>query len=154
MYVWYNKPKHSRLENPECLCQVLLYRDCGLRLVGETPVWEDDGASIHRTKKSRDKISELFEERIECEDMAAKMDDVWPIENVWGIVAEKLSQRKSIKTLVGLKRAINEIWRGINEETCKRLVYSTPLRLKKVIEKGGNRLSRFKTNLLDVEMYS
>ena len=83
------------------------------------------------------------------EDQAAKMDDVWPIENVWGIIVEKLRFKK-FKTMAGLKRAICKIWREIDVETCKRMMYSIPLRLNEVIKNEGRRISKVDTSGLDV----
>ena len=51
--------------------------------------FQDDQASIHRTQKSMRAVERLFETRVKVEEQAPKMDDVWPIENVWGIVGEK-----------------------------------------------------------------
>ncbi len=41
-----------------------------------------------------DAVKRVFVNRIEPVDCAAKLADVWPIENVWGILKEKLRGRE------------------------------------------------------------
>ena len=119
---------------------------------GNNPIkFQDDSATIHRTKKALKKVSELFDERIEIEYQAPKLDDVWPIENVWGVIAEKLRFRK-FKTLKGLRTAICQIWRAFDVEACKRLIHSIPLRLKDVIEREGHRIEKFNSKRLSDEI--
>ena len=103
------------------------------------------------TARARQTVDELFEKRITCENMAAKMDDIWPIENIWGIIVEKLSQH-NIKTMRGLKTTLRRIWRNIDKDTCRRLVCSTPLRLQELVRKNGNRLQKFNSSCLHVEL--
>lgn len=44
-------------------------------------VWQDDPASIHRTREALAACS-VFGERIPAEVQAAKCSDIWPIEQV------------------------------------------------------------------------
>ena len=44
-------------------------------------VWQDDPASIHRTRDALDACS-VFNERIPHDKQAAKCSDIWPIEQV------------------------------------------------------------------------
>ena len=62
------------------------------RVVGNlhNVIWQDDQDSKHRMRVPMDVISEFFDERIESEDGDAKFADVWTIENVWGILREKV----------------------------------------------------------------
>jgi len=43
-----------------------------------------------------------------------------------------------------------KIWREIDVETCKRMMYSIPLRLNEVIKNEGRRISKVDTSGLDV----
>ena len=113
-----------------------------------TPVWQDDCATIHHSKKTLKFVETLFEERIPVEIQAKKLDEVYPVENVWGIFYEKLRFSK-VRTLPGLREKICEIWRCINAEMCKRMIYSMPLRLKEVIKKKGHRIGKFDSKKLD-----
>ncbi|CAF1563546.1 unnamed protein product, partial [Rotaria sordida] len=40
------------------------------------------------------KIDEIFYERIEPEEQSSKMADIWPIENIWGYIKEKLEENE------------------------------------------------------------
>ena len=111
-------------------------------------IFQDDCATIHRSKKTLECVDKLFDERIPIDIQAKKLDDVYPVENVWGIFYEKLRFSK-VKTLPGLRRKICEIWRSIDEDICKRLIYSIPLRLKEVIKKDGHRIGKFDSRKLD-----
>ena len=51
-----------------------------LEVVGEEAIWEDDNAVIHRTAAAMEACG-VFE-RIEPKMIAAKMADIWPIEQV------------------------------------------------------------------------
>ena len=51
-------------------------------------MWQDDGDKKHRTKHVKEKLNEVFHQRLDPDHQADKMADVWPIENVWGILAE------------------------------------------------------------------
>ena len=51
-----------------------------LEVVGEEAIWEDDNAVIHRTAAAMEACG-VFE-RIEPRMIAAKMADIWPIEQV------------------------------------------------------------------------
>ncbi|CAF1071853.1 unnamed protein product [Rotaria sordida] len=44
---------------------------------------------VQNLDRTMDVVYDLFEERIELNDEDAKFADVWPIENIWGIMKEK-----------------------------------------------------------------
>lgn len=98
-------------------------------------IWQDDGATIHRTAAVLDEVRNLFRERIPSEIQCAKFDDCWPIENVWGIIKERIGHQE-------LKTRICEIWRGVSRRTCRALIMSLPKRCRKVIVMEGRRLTR------------
>ncbi len=56
--------------------------------------WFSD--SKHRSQYALNKINEIFNERVEPEEQATKMTDIWPIENVWGYIKEQLEEEDSI----------------------------------------------------------
>ena len=76
----------------------------------------------------------FFCERVTPAEQADKMADVWPIENIWHYIKQKLDACQ-IKDLVTLKTKIVEIWRTISSETCSTLIRSIPRRLQCVIDK-------------------
>ena len=72
---------------------------------------------------------------------AAKMSDVWPIENVWAILKQDLN-KVEIKDVKTLRREIKKSWCRISKdkELCKKLIGSIPKRLQAVIRKEGGQI--------------
>ncbi len=48
--------------------------------------------------------------RIMPEDQASKLDDVWPIENIWSIIEMEL-MKKDYQDLNHVKNEIKKIWK-------------------------------------------
>ena len=80
---------------------------------------------------------------LEPDIQASKMTDVFPIENVWGIIKARLDE-KEINNLRSLKRNIKLVWAEINndKELCKRLICSMSKRLAVVIRKNGSQINK------------
>ena len=102
-------------------------------------VWQDDGDSKHRTKHVQQTIEKYFAQRIPIKQQAAKMADIWPIENVWGILREKLSGN-DCENVVKLKKQIMKKWQSFTPELCHKLMSSIGRRLKAVIKKNGEQV--------------
>lgn len=49
-------------------------------------IFQDDCDSIHHVQLVLDFIGENIPDRIMPLDQALKLDDVWPIENIWSII--------------------------------------------------------------------
>ena len=108
---------------------------------------------------------DLFHQRVRIEEQvmpfnqiifpstkADKMDDVWPIERVWGIIKEKMGGQE-FSSIGYMKRRINRfiekyfkmheivsIWQTITPEVCLRLLDGIPANLLKLENNGGVRL--------------
>ena len=91
-------------------------------------IWQDDGDSKHRSYYAIEKISEIFDDRINPEEQSDKMADIWPIENIWSIIKEKL-KREEIQNVSMLKRKIVKIWKTITPTMCSNLINFIPRRL-------------------------
>lgn len=102
-------------------------------------IFQDDQDSKHRTKVAMDVIYDLFEERIEPDDGDAKLADVWPIENIWGILKEK-TRGKKFENLDLLVDFINSEWRKITPDQCEAMLDNIPKRLAKVVQLDGNQV--------------
>lgn len=59
-------------------------------------VWQDDPATIHRCPAALSAVEESFKFRVPHDKQSAKMADVWPIENLWAIIKEKVKQTKKL----------------------------------------------------------
>ena len=67
------------------------------------------------------------------------MADIWPIENVWGILRQKLGTEEFVNVKELKKRIIKE-WQNFTPELCTKLMSSIGRRLKAVIKKEGNQV--------------
>ena len=74
---------------------------------------------------------EAFHSRVPHDVQAAKMSDVWPIENLWGILNMRVKAREPL-TKEDLRRIIEEEWCKIDDDKdlCRRLMRSIPKRLQ------------------------
>jgi hypothetical protein len=70
------------------------------------------------------------------EEQSDKMADVWPIENIWSFIKEKL-KHEEIQDISILKKKIVEIWRTITPKMCSDFINSIPRRLQCLINKKG-----------------
>jgi len=55
-------------------------------------IFQDDQDRKQRMRVALDAVDHVFHNRIEPKDCAAKLADVWPIENVWGYIERKASR--------------------------------------------------------------
>lgn len=104
-------------------------------------IFQDDRDRKQRTRVALDAVKHVFINRIQPTDCDAKLADVWPIENVWGILKEKL-QGREYKNIEDLKTEIKKEWRKFNVSVCQRMIDKIPTRLKKVIDEDGNQIKK------------
>ena len=92
---------------------------------------------------SLDAVAETFKSRVDYRTQAPKMADVWPIENVWAILKDKVAQKKCTNEQQ-LRKAIVQAWMKIDQDKalCQRLMASLPLRLQAVIKKNGSQIQK------------
>ncbi|CAF4655107.1 unnamed protein product [Rotaria sp. Silwood2] len=102
-------------------------------------IFQDDQDSKHRTKVAMNVIADHFEERIEPDDGDAKFADVWPIENVWGMLKEK-TRAQTFDNLDSLVDFISLEWQKITPEQCEAMIDKIPKRLAQVIQRDGNQV--------------
>ena len=88
-------------------------------------IWQDDQDGKHRVKVVMDTIKEFFEERIEPEVGDAKLADVWPIENIWGMLKEK-TRGIEFTNENALIRRINQECRTITIKPCQHMMDEIP----------------------------
>ena len=104
-------------------------------------IFQDDTASIHRTETALQTVSDTFRFRLDHSSQAPKTADIWPIENIWGMIKSKISKKKC-KSKDDLKKEIVKCWREIDsdKDLCRRLVGSIPKRLEAVVAKNGGQI--------------
>jgi hypothetical protein len=112
-------------------------------------IWQDDGDSKHRSQYALEQIDEIFDNRINPEEQSDKMADVWPIENIWSYIKEKL-KGEEIQDISILKKKIMKIWRTITPKTCSNLINSIPRRLQCLINKKGFQITKKDYNRIKI----
>ena len=107
----------------------------------EKYLWQDDPDTKHRMTHVMNLIEEKFDERVNAAAQSSKMSDVWPIENVWGMVREGLGS-KEFRNVKKLKKAIVKEWTKITPDQCARMMTSIPRRLKAVMKCNGQQINK------------
>ena len=71
------------------------------------------------------------------------MADIWPIENVWAILKERVKAKES-KSKAQFKKVITQVWRQMDRDKnmCKRLITSIPNKHNAVINVGGRQMTK------------
>ncbi len=112
-------------------------------------IWQDDTDSKHRSSYALSKIDELFYECVTPDEEASKMADIWPIENVWGYIKEKIGGHE-VENIAVLKDKIVQIWNTINPDMCSKLINSIPKRLQCLIDKKGYPINKKDYNGMNI----
>ncbi|CAF1624735.1 unnamed protein product [Rotaria sp. Silwood1] len=105
-------------------------------------IFEDDTSRIHHTAAVKKFVEENIPDRIDFDDQAVKMDDVWPIENFWSIIRQELDEYV-FNSFQDVKQKIVDIWQNFSQAKCEKMMNSIPKRLKAIVQKQGQRISRF-----------
>ena len=105
-------------------------------------LWQDDPASIHRTDVAVTVFFNEFKNRVPHDKQAPKMADVWPIENVWGMIKCRLEE--DLTSIKQMKNVITKEWKNISDDKdlCKSLIYSIPKRCQAMINKKGCQIAK------------
>ena len=102
-------------------------------------VFQQDNAPCHVAKIS---LEFFKKEKIQLLDWPPCSPDLNPIENLWGIISNKLYKGGRIfKSVKELKTAIIRAWEDISKETCESLVFSMDKRCEEVIGLEGSTIA-------------
>ncbi len=101
----------------------------------EMTVFQQDNASCHVSKRSK----QFFQDQnVQVLDWPANSPDLNPIENVWGILKDKVGKR-SPQTKVELQRFAIEEWSVIPQNVIKKTIKSFKKRCAQVISRQGEK---------------
>lgn len=106
--------------------------------------FQHDGAPAHSARKTNEWLADNVPAFISSGpegDWPAKSPDLNWIENLWGILQEKVSEKEIPKTLLGLKRRLVKEWSNIPATTLKNCAESMPQRLAEVVRRNGEPLN-------------
>jgi len=69
-----------------------------------------------------------------------KMDDFWPIERVWAIIANKVYREPRPKTIAQVMRRVREESNKLTEKTLTRLVHALPAKMNEIHRLKGKKI--------------
>ncbi|CAF4545610.1 unnamed protein product, partial [Rotaria sp. Silwood2] len=104
-------------------------------------IFQDDADTKQRTKIVLETVDKLFDYRISPQEGDAKFADVWPIENIWGILKEKI-RGEQFSSFQQLKDRLNNEWKKITCDDCKKMIDEIPKRLNEVINSDGQQIRK------------
>ena len=99
-------------------------------------VFQQDGATCHTAVTTQRWLEENVPEFVPKESWPPNSPDLNPIERIWAILAEKLSERRP-RTITGFKKIIREEWMKLPLRTFRALIDDLPNKIRLVIEKRG-----------------
>ena len=102
--------------------------------------FQHDGATSHSDKKTNEWLASNVPHYIPSGpkgEWPAKSPDLNWIENMWSIVAWRVSEGKVPGTLSTLKQKLKRVWSQIPDETLQQCASGMPERLREVIKKKG-----------------
>ena len=101
-------------------------------------IWMHDNAPAHRASYTR----EFFQRKgMEVLQWPARSPDLNPIENVWGILSQRLyCDGRTYHNTTELWEAVSVEWHQIGQETIQNLYNSMPRRMMDVLEANGQRI--------------
>ena len=74
-----------------------------------------------------------------------KMDDFWPIERLWAILAARVFREPRPKSIAAVMRRVREECRKIDESTLIKLVHELPAKMNEIHRRKGKKIpSTFK----------
>lgn len=119
----------------ELLDGVLL--NCGHEIGGPEWIFQQDNAAIHASRYTKNFLNT---NNIPILDWPACSPDLNPIENLWGMLVDKVyASGRQYETVRTLKAAVQDAWSSLEPEQLKRLINSMPRRLQQVIiNRGGS----------------
>ena len=104
-------------------------------------IFEQDHASAHTSKIAQ----EFFTKKgitVIPNNTPAKMDDIWPIERLWGILVPVVYRDPTPTTAEQLRERVFDAWTSVLPGTCKVLIHELPFRIKKMVELRGEKIRR------------
>lgn len=103
-------------------------------------VW--DSATEHASRKPQTAVQSIGINLLP--EFPPQSWDINIIENVWGVLAHKLDERRPV-TNRGWRAAINQEWDNIQQSTINKLVASVKDRMAQIVELGGAWLKPYKS---------
>ena len=109
-------------------------------------IFEQDHATSHDSRIAQEYLEENAPDFFRKTDVPSKLDDLWCIERIWGVMTGKVygNGQSQPKTLTELKKRIIKAWKSLEVKMLRKAVHQMPLRMKEIIRKKGGRVTYFK----------
>ena len=69
-----------------------------------------------------------------------KMDDFWPIERIWAILAQQVYREPRPKTIAAVMRRVRDECRKMKESTLTKLVHQLPAKMNEIYRLKGKKI--------------
>ena len=100
----------------------------------------EDNARCHSACATQQWLKKHIPESLPDVPLPPNSPDLNPIENLWGIVQDKLNEKK-FTTVTGLWKALGKIWKNINTMILQNMCSSMSTRLKLVQKAKGRHIT-------------
>ena len=120
------------------------------KLVDKPPydyIFEQDHASSHTANATQEWcLNNINGDWMNKDEAPSKMDDVWAIERIWGVMTYKVygGGQKQPKSLKELETRIKKAWKTLDAKMLRRAVHQMKLRMREIVFKKGEKLTYFK----------
>ena len=71
---------------------------------------------------------------------APKMDDFWPIERLWAIIAAQVYREPRPAHIDGVMRRVREEFQNLKPETLTKLMHALPAKMKEIYRLKGKKI--------------
>lgn len=103
-------------------------------------LWHQDSAPSHKAVKTNDFLARNNIDFIHSGEWIPKSPDACPLDYfMWGLMKRKL-ERKRVRTVKGLKRALVSAWNEIPQQTIQKGLMKWPLILEAIIDADGGHI--------------
>ena len=105
-------------------------------------IFMQDGAPAHTAKLTQAWCSEHLPSYWAKVDWPGNSPDLNPIENLWSILAYKLSKLPEVSTINSLVIQLKKVWSGIDPVILQNLTNDMPNRISEIINRSGDYIGK------------
>ena len=105
-------------------------------------IFQQDGPPSHTSKLSQQWCQNNFPNYWAKDVWPGNSPDLSPIENLWGLVKQRLSELPSAKNLEVLENQLKIVWAEIDPVVLKNLIDGMPNRAKTCVELNGGYIGK------------
>ena len=107
-------------------------------------IFEQDHARAHTAYATQEYLADQTSDHFSVDDAPSKLDDLWAIERIWGVISEIVHVDPQPQTLKVLEARIRIAWDNLSPGLLTRAVHQMRHRAKAIINAGGDKLINFK----------